>query len=67
MCHADTTLQEGLSNRKMPNQCKDFGAIQNWVRDHGWPGYREYMWPIMAAEAKAAAAAEAEAEAEKGN
>lgn len=31
MCHADTTLQEALSNRKTANQCKDFNVIQDWV------------------------------------
>lgn len=53
MCQADTTLQEALSNRKVANQCRDFGAIQGWVRDHGWPGYRAYMAPMMAAEEEA--------------
>lgn len=50
LCHAHLTLQEGLTNRKAPNQCRDFGAVQDWVRHHGWPGYRAYMGPIMEAE-----------------
>jgi hypothetical protein len=47
MCNADMTLQ-GTDNylqyiKNNGHQCRDFAAVQGWVREHRWPGHRKYI------------------------
>jgi hypothetical protein len=52
MCHTDLSLHgtKDLVGFDLPPQnyqCRDLGAIQNWVEAHGWPEFRNYMADVL--------------------
>jgi hypothetical protein len=47
MCHSDITLQATNDyfkyDQNYGHQCRDHGALKDWVIRHQWEGHKKYL------------------------